>query len=214
MPEYEELIQQSQVNVRALSDKLNELEELHQNIIALKNEAEGIPTVFNEKFQQIIKLSEDYKNTLGAATKKYLDGNNNLFTTKLSELNKETRNLESKIAEIKTLVERLEKIDLEKHFEKHQKTLSEIFNQITSINQTQGSLTQTLTGIIQTLGNISNTIDASRKESIENIETLDSKISSMAVQTNFLKKEVKTNRIIQIVGFTLIVIILIYLAVK
>src|SRR5665647_2659120 len=86
MPNYEEIIQQSQANVKALSEKLEEFDKLHEEIIALKEAAEGIPAIFNEKFQQIVELSEKYTNNIGATTKKYLDGNNTLFTSKLNEL--------------------------------------------------------------------------------------------------------------------------------
>ena len=167
MPDYEEIIKQSQANVKSLSEKLKDLDKLHQEIKALKEAAEGIPEIFNKKFQELVKLSEDYTNTLGAATKNYLDGNNTLFTTKLSELStkikefekeitrlvntdftklfkdlqkvfidqtradlatelkrfeEKSKDLQTKIDDLKKQIERLEKIDLEKHFDKLQKT--------------------------------------------------------------------------------------------
>lgn len=100
MPDYEEIIQKSKENVNALTDKLRELDQLHQNIISLKNAAEGIPDIFNEKFQEIVKVTEGYTNTLGAATKNYLDGNNTLFTTKLSELSSKIKEFEKEITRL------------------------------------------------------------------------------------------------------------------
>lgn len=277
MPNYEEVIQQSQANIKSLSEKLKDLDKLHQDIKELIKQ----PEIFDTKYQQIVKLSEDYTNTLGATTKKYLDGNNTLFTTKLNELSDKTKDLQkeisrlvntdftklfqdlqksfidqtrkdlatelkkfdekstdlqTKIDELRNQVERLEKIDLEKHFDKLQKTLSEIFGAINAINITLTAITQTLNSIVQSLGAIQNAIDTNHKETKQvissfsdattkhlssqdseakrNTELLESKIKSLAEQNDLLKKEVKTNRIIQIVGLTIILIILIYVAVK
>lgn len=281
MPNYEEIIQQSQANVKALSEKLKDFDKLHEEIIALKEAAEGIPAIFNEKFQQIVELSEEYTNTIGASTKKYLDGNNTLFTSKLNEFStkikdfekeitrllntdfvklfgdlqdvfidqtrkdlalelkkfeEKSKDLQVKIDELKKQVDRLDKIDLEKHFDKLQRTLSEIFGAINAINLTLTSITQSLNGIVQSLGSIQNTIDNNHKEtkqvintfsettethlsnqdkqSTKNVELLESKINSLAEQNETLKKEIKSNRIIQIIGFAVILIILIYLVVK
>jgi chromosome segregation ATPase len=277
MPNYEEVIQQSQANIKSLSEKLKDLDKLHQDIKELIKQ----PEIFDTKYQKIVNLSEDYTNTLGAATKKYLDGNNTLFTTKLNELSDKTRDLQkeisrlvntdftilfqdlqksfidqtrkdlatelkklddkstklqTKIDEIKKQVERLEKIDLEKHFDKLQKTLSEIFGAINAINLTLTAITQTINSIVQSLGTIQNAIETNHKETKQvigsfsdatakhlndqdtkariNTELLESKIKSLAEQNHLLKKQVKTNRIIQIVGLTLIFMILIYVAVK
>lgn len=281
MPNYEEIIKQSQANVKSLSEKLKDLDKLHQEIKSLKEAAEGIPEIFNERFQELVKLSEDYTNTLGAATKKYLDGNNNLFTTKLNELSTKTKDfeteitrlvntdfaklfkdlqkvfidqtkedlakelkrfeekstdLQAKIDELKKQIQRLEQIDLEKHFDKLQKTLSEIFGAINAINLTLTNIVQTLTGIVQTLGNIQTTIDTNHKETKQllnnlsettekhlteqdiqaskNVVLLENKIKSLSEQNEALKKEVKTNRTIQIVGLIIILLSLIYIMTK
>lgn len=277
MPNYEEVIQQSQENIKSLSEKLKDLDKLHQDIKELIKH----PEIFDTKYQQIVKLSEEYTNTLGAATKKYLDGNNNLFTANLNELSNKTKDLQieisrlvntdftklfqdlqksfidqtrkdlaielkkfddkstdlqTKIDELRKQVERLERIDLEKHFDKLQKTLSEIFGAINSINQTLTNVVQTLTGIVQTLGNIQTTLDTNHKEAKQllnsfsestekyltdiekqaskNMELLETKIKSLSDQNDLLKKEIKTNRIFQIVGFVIAISILVYLIVR
>lgn len=277
MPNYEEVIQQSQANIKSLSEKLKDLDKLHQDIKELIKQ----PEIFDTKYQQIVKLSEEYTNTLGAATKKYLDGNNTLFTANLNELSNKTKDLQNeisrlvntdftklfqdlqksfidqtrkdlaielkkfddkstdlqtKIDELRKQVERLEKIDLEKHFDKLQKTLSEIFGAINAINLTLTNIVQTLTGIVQTLGNIQTTLDTNHKEAkqlinsfsestekhlndidkhaTKNVELLESKIISLSEQNELLKKEVKTNRIIQMIGFVIVISILFYLIVK
>ncbi len=281
MPNYEEIIKQSQANVKSLSEKLKDLDKLHQEIKSLKEAAEGIPEIFNERFQELVKLSEDYTNTLGVATKKYLDGNNNLFTTKLTELStkikefeteitrlvntdfakmfkdlqkvfidqtkedlakelkrfeEKSTDLQAKIDELKKQIQRLEQIDLEKLFDKLQKTLSEIFGAINAINLTLTNIVQTLTGIVQTLGNIQTTIDINHKEikqllnnlnettekhlteqdiqASKNVVLLENKIKSLSEQNDLLNKEVKTNRVIQIVGQIIILLTLIYIMTK
>ena len=277
MPNYEEVIQQSQANIKSLSEKLKDLDKLHQDIKELIKQ----PEIFDTKYQQIVKLSEEYTNTLGAATKKYLDGNNTLFIANLNELSNKTSDLQkeilrlvntdftklfqdlqksfidqtrkdlaielkkfddkstdlqTKIDELKKQVERLEKVDLDKHFDKLQKTLAEIFTAINAINLTLTNVVQTLTGIVQTLGNIQTTLDTNHKEAkqllsnfsettekhltdidkqaTKNVELLESKIITLSEQNELLKKEVKTNRIIQMVGFVIAISILIYLIVK
>ena len=277
MPNYEEIIQQSQVNIKSLSDKLKELDKLHQDIKELIKQ----PEIFDTKYQQIVKLTEDYTNTLGASTKKYLDGNNTLFTTKLSELSEKIKNLQKeitrlldtdykklfnelqkdfidqtrkdlagelekfdkkskdlqiKIDTLKKQVVRLENIDLEKHFDKLQKTLSEIFGAINSIHLTLTTIIQTLNSIVQSLGEIKNAIDTNHKEtkqiissfsaetekhlkdqskqSEKNNKLLENKLNSLAEQNELLRKSVKTNRIIQLIGVAVIVIILIYAVFK
>jgi ABC-type transporter Mla subunit MlaD len=167
--------------------------------------------------------------SLGKATKNYIDVSNNLFSENLKELSKRNEELEKQL-------ERLEKVDLEKHFDKLQKTLAEIFGAINSINGTLTNIVQTLTGIVQTLGNIQTTLDTNHKEAkqllnnfsettekhltdiekqaTKNMELLESKIKSISDQNVLLKKEIKSNRIFQIVGFVIAISILVYLIVR
>lgn len=281
MPDYEKIIEQSQANVKSLSEKLKDLDKRYQEIKALKEAAEGIPEIFNKKFDEIVKLSEGYTNTLGAATKNYLDGNNTLFTTKLSELSTKikefekeitrlvntdltklfkdlqkgfidqtradlaaelkrfegkSKDLQTKIDELKMQIERIEKIDLEKHFDKLQKTLGEIFGAINAINLTLTSIIQSLTGIVQSLGNIQATLDTNHRETMQlinsfgaanelhltdqdkkaamNVELLENKIISISAQYELLKKDIKTSRTIQIAGLAIILSILVYILTK
>lgn len=281
MPDYEEIIKDSQANVKSLSEKLKDLDKLYQEIKALNEAAEGIPDLFTKKFQELVNLSEDYTNTLGAATKKYLDGNNTLFTTKLGELTtkikefekeitrltntdftklfedlqkvfidqtradleielnkfeEKSKALQTKIDDLKKQIDRLEKIDLEKHFDKLQKTLAEIFGAINAINLTLTTIIQTLTGIVQALGTIQTTLDTNHteakqlltefsqttekhltdqdKQAIKNVDLLEKKIKAISEQNELIRKEVKKNRIIQIVGLSIVFIFLIYLSLK
>jgi len=219
MSTYEEIIDQSQENLKALGERLKDLDKLYEDIKKLI----ALPENFYAKLQEIVKLSEDYTNTLGISTKKYLDGNNTLFTSKLNELSEKTKALQeeifrlvntdftklfkdlqeilidqtrkdfevelkklddksnllqTRINEFKQQIVRLENIDIEKHFDKFQKTLSEIFGAINSINLTLTTITQTLTSIVQSLGAIQNEIATNQKETKQLITSFSEKISN------------------------------------
>ncbi len=281
MPNYEEIIKQSQANVKSLSEKLKDLDKLHQDIISLKTKSEGIPLAFEQNFQKISELSKQYTETLGVASKTYLDGSNTLFTAKLNDLANENAKLEKEISrlvntdltklfndlqkvfiektkkdietELKKIgektsdfqtkinsfegeINRLEKVDLEKHFEKLQKTLSDIFGAINAINLTLTGLTSSLNSVIQTLGQIQKSIDDNFKETNKLISTfgnetnnhlnqqdkksdtefeiLKKELANLAEQNIDLEKEIKMNRIIQIVGLVITISVLIYSIIK
>src|SRR5580765_3046092 len=96
MPDYDEIIEQSQANIKALSEKLKELDALHQDIKELIKQ----PEIFESKYLQIVRLSEDFTNTLGASTTKYLDGSNLLLSEKLSKLDEQTKGLNKEISRL------------------------------------------------------------------------------------------------------------------
>ena len=168
--------------------------------------------------------------------KSFIDQTRKDLAIELKKFDDKSTDLQTKIDELRKQVERLEKIDLEKHFDKLQKTLSEIFGAINAINLTLTNIVQTLTGIVQTLGNIQTTLDTNHKEAKQllnsfsestekhlndidkqaskNVGLLETKIKSLSEQNELLKKEVKTNRIIQMIGFVIVISILIYLIVK
>lgn len=281
MPNYDEIIKQSEDNINSLSEKLKGLDKLYQEIKSIKESSELIPEIFSNKFLELVKLSEDYTNTLGSSTINYLDGNNTLFTTKLSELSikikefeneinrlvntdftnlfkdlqkefiekaradlaielklieEKSNDLQTKIEYLKIQVDRLDKIDLDKHFDKLQKTLAEIFGAINSINLTLTNTVQTLTSIVQTLGTIQTSLETNHKESkqlitsfngsleklltdqnkqaAKDVELLELKIKTLSDQNALLFKDLIKNRIIQIAGTTIMIILLIYVAVK
>jgi len=281
MPNYEEIIEQSQANVKSLSEKLKDLDKLHQDIISLKTKSEGIPLVFEQNFQKISELSKQYTETLGVASKTYLDGSNSLFTAKLKDLADENAKLEKEISrlvntdltklfndlqkvfieqtkkdieiELKKIgekttdfqtkinslgheINRLEKVDLEKHFDKLQKTLSDIFGAINAINLTLTGLTTSLNSVIQKLGQIQkdiadnfietnklittysteiiNHLNQQDKKNDTEFEILNKELANLSEQNSDLKKDIKTNRIVQIVGLVITISILIYLIIK
>ncbi len=64
------------------------------------------------------------------------------------------------------------------------------------------------------ISNLVSHINAKSKEIEKHFESQDEKLKSLSGQNDNLKKEVKTNRIIQIIGLTIISIILFYLAIR
>ena len=192
----------------------------------LKDFDKEVLRLINTDFNALFK---DLQKTFIDQTKKDLEIELNRFEEKAKDLQTKNEALEKQ-------VERLTKVDLEKGFDKLQKTLSDIFGSINSINQILTVVTQTLNGIVQSLGIIQTSIDKNHKEIKQNIDIfseatvkhltnqdqeaksnyqlLEAKINSISEQNDILRMEIKTNRIIQIVGLTLIVIILIFLALR
>lgn len=237
--------------------------------------------IYQERFEQIAVLSENFTNSIAGAAKSYLVDNNNLITSKLNELStviddfknevsrlvttdfsmlfielqkvfidqtredldkelnkfeEKSKVLQSKIEQLQSHVERLEKIDIEKHFDIFQKTLSDIFGAINAVNFTVTNVVQTLTAIIQTLGSIQIAIDTNHKEikqhlqnlsesivqhliaqdnkASENTLLIERKINALSEQNKSFEKQIITNRIIQIAGFTCTMGLLLYLLLR
>ena len=105
MPNYEEIIQQSQANVNALALKLNELDELHADIKKLIKQ----PEIFDVKFGEVRDLAEKFITTIGSSVKIYLDGSNTLFIDKLNEM-------AVKLSELDVQITRLVNTDFEELF--------------------------------------------------------------------------------------------------
>ncbi len=145
------------------------------------------------------------------------------------------------IEDFRTQNERIEKVDLEKGFGELQNTLANIFNAINSINGTLTNVAQTLTNIVQTLGTIQTSISSKYEATIKhltkqdiqatnNVEILKDKINiltqkhesfiddilpqinQLTKENTILRKEIKTNRMIQIVG--IVITIIIFLIIK
>ena len=328
-----ELLDKSFEELEKLRKEVIKLEKIRQTIEDLKTGNENLPFVFGEAFEKVLKQADEYKETLGIASKTYLDGSNSLFTIKLndfaekniklenevsrlvntdlsksfndlqelfiektrediaSELDKidrktidfqtkinnlqkevnrltntdlsksfndlqkifieqtkkdvgielkkigeKTNDFQTKITSFGGEINRLEKVDLEKLFDKLQKTLSDIFGAINAINLTLTGLTTSLNSVIQSLGQIQKTVEDNFKETNKIIttfstetnshlnqqdkkndiefETLKNKVVNLSEQNIALKKEITTNRVIQIVGLVITISLLIYLIIK
>ena len=196
-----------------------------------------LSTRVKEFEKEITRLVDtDFTRLFKDLQKVFIDQTRADLATELKRFEEKSKDLQVKIDELKKQIQRLEKIDLEKHFDKLQKTLAEIFGAINAINLTLTNVIQTLTGITQSLGTIQTTLDTNHKEVKQRLNSfsetiekhlieqdkqatshaalLESKMESLSEQNELLKKEVKTNRIIQIAGLTIILIILIYVAVR
>ena len=177
-------------------------------------------------------VNTDFTQLFGDLQKDFIAQTRTDLAAELQKFEDKAADFQAKIDDLKTEITRLEKIDLEKHFDKLQKTLSEIFGAINAINLTFTTTIQTLTNIVQSLSIIQNTIDANQKElkksldsfveqvskrlDVQDIEAkqhhelLENKIQSLAAQNDALK----TYQVIQI-GLTIVgLVLLIYLAIK
>lgn len=188
-----------------INDLSNKIKEIEKEISRLVN------TDFNKLFTDL--------------QKKFIDQTRQDLTTELKRFEEKSKDFQSKIDELKKQIVRLEAIDLEKHFDKLQKTLAEIFGAINAIHSPLTNIIQTLTGIVQSLGSIQNSINTYHKtaskqldglsiDAKKNIELIENKIKGLADQNEVLKKEIKTNKLIQFIGLGLTLIILIYLIYK
>lgn len=273
MPNYDEIIQQSQVNVNALAQKLRELDQLHIDIKKLIKH----PETFDAKFVEVRELAESYTKSIGSSVKIFLDGNNTLFIAKLKEMEEKIGELDTQISrltntnyeelfkslqlvfieqtrkdlelelkkvdektiliqeridEFRAQIERLEKIDLEKYFDSLQKTLSEIFGAVNSINITLTKITQTLSTLSESISSLKNSVELNQKELVQlngylldtinqkfiqnekqakhNFEIIESKLNSLKEQNLILQKDVKMNRIIQIIAFSILGVLILF----
>ena len=196
-----------------------------------------IVTAINKLEAEVVKLIDaDFTSLFDNLQIVLINQTREDLALELSKIDEKSTTLQAKIENLNAEIERLENIDLERHSVTLQRTLSEIFGAINPINGTLTSIVQTLTGIVQTLGNIQTVIDANHKETKQllnsfseatekhfvdqdrkatrNVELLVSNMKSLSEQNELLKKEAKTNRTIQIVGFLVIISTLIYLIVK
>lgn len=90
MANYEDIIKQSQENINALKEKLNSLDDLYKEI----EELSEMPKKYNIRFSEITTLTENYTNSLGLSTKKYIDGNNTILINNFKKFQKEVSRLE------------------------------------------------------------------------------------------------------------------------
>jgi chromosome segregation ATPase len=168
-----------------------------------------VNTDFYNLFQQLQKtFIEQTKEDMAEELKKF-DEKSELFQTEIDNLKKQ--------------VERLEGIDLEKHFNGLQKNLSDVFGAINSVSSTLTNVTQALQKIIQSLGDIQNSINDSQKEIkhfveqchsdiVRHLEMQDKELSALKDKMNFMEMQNnerrKEHRIILLTGCLSVFLIL------
>lgn len=218
MPEYKEILEQSEENIVALKQQIEVFQYLHEDLKRRIEQTGEIPKMYNELFEKIKKLSEDYLKGLGSTVKNYVEGNNKFLQDNIGELKKLNTSLKDEI-------NRLSEVDLEKHFEEHQKSLSEIIKAINDINISLASITSKLGLISQSISGLSNLLRDTQKRNIEEINIIRNNINAFQSNTQFefsaLKsildkqnKNQRVDRIIAIAGIIIIMGILLYMNLK
>ena len=113
MPSYEQIIEQSQENINLLSQKLLELEVLHNDIKLLKKQPEEMGAHFEAllgEYSKLVKLTDPFIKELRDSTKVYLEESNKIFKENIDKF-------ESKYDQLGLEINRLNAIDLKGSFE-------------------------------------------------------------------------------------------------
>ncbi len=127
----------------------------------------------------------------------------------LHKFDEKVKNFQPIISLIKKEAERLEGIDLEKYFNKQHEILDDISEAVNSINLTLSNLNKNLSGIAQLINSIETSIETSISFNFkETNQQITSTNKSILDQNILIKKEIFTNRIIQIIGFIVLLIAL------
>lgn len=111
---YEEIVEQSHLNVTALSKKIKELDKFNEQIKNVTSQNIEMPLYFNKLFEEIMEISVQYTESLGKASENYLKGNNKILASKITDF-------ERRLAEFKEQIIRLSKADFNALFEGLQK---------------------------------------------------------------------------------------------
>lgn len=198
------------------------IERLKEFSLELQTLEKEINRLINTDFK---KLFEELQRTFIAQTRKDVD-------VELKKFEEKSFALQTKVDSLQTQIERLEKVDLEKHFDKLQKTLADIFGAINSINLTLTNVVTTLTGIVETLNSLKISISTKNKE-LQNLinsstnliknhlsqhdiqfKMLKERNEEISRQNIYLLKQIKNNRIIQLIGMIITISLLVYIVLK
>ena len=157
MPNYDEVLEIAHENVRQLGDQLAELEAMKQTL----RDAQQIPDAWDAKFREIAATTRNYTDAINAVAGTYIEGVDQVVKNSLARLDAANKDLLERINAIDDAraalgatndrlhgeVDRLGAIDLEAHFNRHQKLLSDVFNAINSFNTHLSGVTQNLVAI-------------------------------------------------------------------
>ncbi len=144
-----------QVNNTILTNRLLEIKDktgkLGEEITRLEKIDPTI--VFESQSKKTLKIIEDE------------------FNKSIKVLNDENTAFQDRNSELRTEVDKISRVDLQVNFDRHQKTLSDIFGAINAINLTLTGLTGSLNSVIQKLGQIQEYIEDNFKETKKLIST-------------------------------------------
>lgn len=173
-------------------------------------------------------LNTDFVKLFAELQKEFIKKTREDLAIELKKFDAKSQDLQLKINALQTEITRLENIDLEKHFNKLQKTLSDIFGAVNALNLSFTTIIQTLNTLVESVGNISTKmqtnhadIQGSIKEFRDNIfahlkeqdieinrnnTSLEKQQKTLIEQNERLKK----NQLIIIVGFILTLMLSLY----
>ena len=154
-------------------------QDLLTRLVVFDNKVKDFQSKINELQAQISHLVEfDFEKKFQILQNRVVEQFEKNLSEKLVVIDSKSQNLQDKIDDMQKQIVRFESIDLEAHFAKHQKTLSEIFTATTAINITLTNITQSLTSITQGLGVISLSIESCKAEIIDKLGTVSNVIDT------------------------------------
>jgi uncharacterized protein YukE len=143
--------------------------ELQTEISNLKSQIERISSI-------------DFTGLFNDLQKVFIEQTKKDIAIELEKIGEKADDFQNKIDALQTEVERLEKIDLVKEFDKLQATLASIFTAINSLNTNLASVVSTLTGIVTSLGTIQTKFTNEFIDLNKNINKLESNILDELIQ--------------------------------
>ncbi len=212
-----------------LKSELKQIENLKERIQELKDSNEKLPEEFQKRFQLIIEHATEYNKNLGNSVKLFIECNNDLLVKNINQIENNISQFKKINDDFKNEINRLSKIDLEEHFNKHQNKLSEVFISVNGINGILTTISQNINKIIQNFGEIEQILSKNQKEIIKffelatenqesikkellaKIEESDTKLNSIISQNELLKKELDFNKKL---SFAIIALVIISIVIK
>ena len=167
----------------------------------------------------------DFNKLFSELQKEFIEKTGKDLEVEYKKIDEKAIALQSTNDDLSSQARRFESIDLEKHFDKLQKTLSDIFQAVNSINLTLTAITQTLGNIAQSIGELRDVVQKNHSAIFQkideqgsfiknNFELLTNKSDVLSQELKKLNKGMLVNRIINGVGIFVILALLIYLIVK
>jgi len=168
--------------------------DLKEKIDAIEKQLQSLLTELKDKEKQLSQVIEETKK-LGKAVNDYIVELRNInFPERLDKIDNQISSINIGVGNLQTSIQRSQE-KIEKGFDETNQNLRAGFS------STNDNIKHSQEKVISDLASHTN---AKATEIIKHLTE----------QNQLMKKEVKTNRIIQIVGLTIILIILIYVAVK
>jgi len=159
MPEPNDLLKVSYVQVKELQKQVSGLVDINNRINATLKGIDNFPELQTQLINDLKNLSNGFVENLGETINTYTKNTNKILSNNLQNLSKQVYTLNEYNNKLKGEVDRLEDIDLDSGFRDLQRTLGNIFQNINAINQTLNNVTTTLNNHTLSLTNIKNSND-------------------------------------------------------